>query len=61
MPRTRYAEDLAPGDRVTVDGADRVVRTTVPRDDDQLLVEFVAGADTDNELLLHRGSKVEVV
>ena len=61
LTRTRYVEDLAPGDRISIDGADRVVRTTTRRDDDQFLVELVAAADAATEVLLHRGSKVEVV
>ncbi|MGV9826148.1 MULTISPECIES: hypothetical protein [unclassified Gordonia (in: high G+C Gram-positive bacteria)] len=60
-PRTRFVEDLAPGDRISFDGMHGVVRTTSPHGTDERLVELVHSSDDRNEIVLTVGSRVEVL
>ncbi|WLP90331.1 MULTISPECIES: hypothetical protein [Gordonia] len=60
-PRMLFVEDLAPGDRISLDGFHGVVRKQVPHGADQRLVEFVHSSDNRNEMILQSGSKVEVL
>ena len=61
MTRSRFVEDLAPGDRISVDGMRGVVRTTVPLGDDQRVVELVHSSDDRREITLASGATVEVL
>ncbi|MGC4960001.1 hypothetical protein ACPXCG_10705 [Gordonia sp. DT218] len=61
MTRTRFVEDLAPGDRISVDGLRAVVRTTTPTGTDQHLVELVNSSDDRDAIVLGLGTKVEIL
>ncbi|MAU84606.1 hypothetical protein VX037_08205 [Gordonia sp. Z-3] len=63
MSRTRFVEDLTPGDRISVNGIRAVVRTPATRTaTDQLLLELVTSSDDDrSEILLDSGAKVEIL
>ncbi|MEE3852385.1 hypothetical protein VZC37_18745 [Gordonia sp. LSe1-13] len=62
MSRTRFVEDLTPGDRISVNGIRAVVRTPATKTDtDQLLLELVNSSDDSNQILLESGAKVEIL
>ena len=62
MSRTRFVEDLTPGDRIAVNGIRAVVRTPATRTDtDQLLLELVNSSDDRSEILLDSGVQVEIL
>ncbi|MDL9944344.1 hypothetical protein QSJ19_01850 [Gordonia sp. ABSL11-1] len=61
MTRSRFVEDLAPGDRISVDGMRGVVRTTTRTGDDQRIVEFVHSSDNRREITLASGATVEIL
>lgn len=58
--RTRYVEDLAPGDRFAFNDLRAVVRKAVPNADDDFVIGLVNSSDDRTELVLPRGTKVEV-
>ncbi|GAB87218.1 hypothetical protein GORBP_097_00505 [Gordonia rubripertincta NBRC 101908] len=43
MTRDVYVEDLVPGDRISLEGTPRVVRTTSRLENNQLRIELVKG------------------
>ncbi|MEE4023239.1 hypothetical protein V1Y59_09130 [Gordonia sp. PKS22-38] len=61
MSRTRFVEDLAPGDRISVDGLRAVVQTATPTGTDQLLLKLVNSSDDRSEITLESGAKVEIL
>ncbi|MEP9391241.1 MULTISPECIES: hypothetical protein [Gordonia] len=61
MSRMLFVEDLAPGDRISVDGVTAVVRKQVPHGTDERLVELVHSSDDREQFVLKTGSKVEVL
>ncbi|MFT4043473.1 MAG: hypothetical protein QM673_09965 [Gordonia sp. (in: high G+C Gram-positive bacteria)] len=60
-PRTRFVEDLTPGDRISIDGVFAVVRKQVPHGTDQRLVELAHSSDNRETIILDAGAKVEVL
>ncbi|MFW0792817.1 hypothetical protein AAFP30_03300 [Gordonia sp. CPCC 205515] len=59
--RTRFVEDLAPGDRIGYDGLKAVVHSAIPNENGEFVVRLVNSSDdTRTELLLARGTKVEI-
>ena len=60
MTRDVYVEDLVPGDRISLEGTPRVVRTTSRLDDNQLRIELVKGNDDLHEVVLDRTVKLQV-
>lgn len=61
MVRTRFVDDLAPGDRIRVNGIRGVVRKSTPHGTDKRIVELVPKSDERNEIVLVAGSRVEIL
>ncbi|AZG43633.1 hypothetical protein [Gordonia insulae] len=60
--RTRFVEDLAPGDRFSVDGLRAVVRSAVPDETgDNLIISLVNSSDERDVITLSLGTKVEIL
>lgn len=61
MQRSMYVEDLAPGDRISVDGLHGVVRSSTP-DGDMLTIELVNSSDENrDQITLATGTRVDVL
>lgn len=61
MQRTRIVEDLAPGDRISIDGITAVVRVQKPHGDNDRLIEFAHATDNRSEMVLAAGTHVDVL
>ncbi|GAA1482825.1 hypothetical protein GCM10009624_32650 [Gordonia sinesedis] len=61
MIRTRFVDDLAPGDRISINGVRGVVRKNIPHGPDKRIVELVPTSDERNEIVLGAGSRVEIL
>ncbi|MGV9710272.1 hypothetical protein ACWDTI_06360 [Gordonia sp. NPDC003424] len=59
---TRHVEDLAPGDRISVDGLRAVVRKAVPAEGGEFVIQLVNSSDESRtELRLAGSAKVEIL
>lgn len=59
--RTRFVDDLAPGDRIGYDGLKAVVHSSIPDENGEFVIRLVNSSDdTRTELLLPRCAKVEI-
>ena len=61
MYRTRFADDLAPGDRIAIAGWHGTVRTNHPHGTNDRLIELVLRSDDRNQIVLKAGEVVEVL
>ncbi|GAB88112.1 hypothetical protein [Gordonia rhizosphera] len=65
MPTTvrtrRFVEDLAPGDRISIDGHRGVVKTALPNDDGDLVISLVNSSEERDEVVLSVGTKVDIL
>ncbi|HMS77072.1 hypothetical protein [Gordonia sp. (in: high G+C Gram-positive bacteria)] len=61
MYRTRFADDLAPGDRIAIENWHGTVRKNCKHGTNDRLIELVMSSDNRNQIVLKAGEVVEVL
>ncbi|MFZ2239303.1 MAG: hypothetical protein WAV90_07125 [Gordonia amarae] len=61
MHRTRFVDDLAPGDRIAIEGWRGTVRKNHPHGTNDRLIELVLSSDNRSQIVLKAGEVVEVL